>query len=632
MATQQEVIKVFMASLDKTSKKGTSALDEAIQASSTFSGVQAVINKMKSDIAKAGDATKFLKDYCGIDLTNTDTGAITGSDAGGSKVKTAASVVPESGSLKNFTGNSFYLSKYDITFYLSEIDNNGYVNMNSTLSFNDLSPKEQYIWQGLYTWWANNALDLITESYGSNFGFSSSHLITPKIIYFGFQNSTGSWGATTSPFHATSDKKETARLAIMVNTNSKQYGNINTTDSNGSNIGTINRYLDRALAHELTHAVMSANISYYYDLPQFISEGMAELTQGADDDIERQAYMKSLASTSALTTTGSNKSFFDSALDLTNTTTGDSKAYAGGYMFLRYFAKQAVSSGTIANSVIDNTINNKSLKGADNADKITNSGNNVTINAGAGNDTIVNFLKTYGGTGNYALINTGDGKDNISISGSYYVTVNGGADNDTINDNGGYKSYYNGGAGNDLISIKSIHWDFTLEGGKGNDTIISNNKNTLYKYAAGDGNDVIQGFNATSTLSISGGSYSTTKSGNNIIVTVGSSKVTLTNAASLSSVHIIGDSPVNINNSKSKTTLTGTAYNDTIKNTASNVTINGGAGNDSLHSERASNVLINGDNGDDTLGTFYVSSTNVTLNGGNGNDYIYNNGKTESAE
>lgn len=111
MATQLEVIKAFMAALDTTTLKGTAALDEAIQACSNFSGIQAVITKMKSDIAATNNAEKFLKDYCGIDLSNTDTGAITGADAGGSKVKTAASIVPESGSLDtSFKENYFTLS------------------------------------------------------------------------------------------------------------------------------------------------------------------------------------------------------------------------------------------------------------------------------------------------------------------------------------------------------------------------------------------------------------------------------------------------------------------------------------------------------------------------------------------
>ena len=108
MATQQEVIKAFMASLDKTNLQGEKALDEAIKACSTFNGFEndlktALINDCKNN------PDDFLKTYCGIDLDNEDTGAITGYDAGGSEVKTAESIVPEEGSIENFTGDSFSL-------------------------------------------------------------------------------------------------------------------------------------------------------------------------------------------------------------------------------------------------------------------------------------------------------------------------------------------------------------------------------------------------------------------------------------------------------------------------------------------------------------------------------------------
>ena len=49
----------------------------------SVTSIQTLINQMVEDCKTTGNATKFLKDYCGIDLDNTDTGAITGSDADG---------------------------------------------------------------------------------------------------------------------------------------------------------------------------------------------------------------------------------------------------------------------------------------------------------------------------------------------------------------------------------------------------------------------------------------------------------------------------------------------------------------------------------------------------------------------
>ena len=83
MATQQEVIKAFMKSLDNTTKSGEAALNEAIKACSPFNNFAEVKAAMSRDINSAGDADNFLKTYCGIDLDNDDTRAVTGSNAGG---------------------------------------------------------------------------------------------------------------------------------------------------------------------------------------------------------------------------------------------------------------------------------------------------------------------------------------------------------------------------------------------------------------------------------------------------------------------------------------------------------------------------------------------------------------------
>ena len=64
--------------------------------------------------------------------------------------------------------------------------------------------------------------------------------------------------------------------------NKAYYNNFVNTDSNGeSPEGEV--YLDRTIAHELTHAVMMAKVNNYWDLPQFITEGTTELTHGIDD-------------------------------------------------------------------------------------------------------------------------------------------------------------------------------------------------------------------------------------------------------------------------------------------------------------------------------------------------------------
>ena len=155
MATQQEVIKAFMKSLDTTSKSGKAALDTAIKSCSKFKSLQSVINQLISDCQKATDVETFLQEKCGILLpfsyaknTYGDTGAITGSDAGGKSTKTAENVVPESGKASYPSKTSF--TKRGLTVVVPK---------KSTLT-----KDQQAVVQGLYSWWIDSALNLIEQS------------------------------------------------------------------------------------------------------------------------------------------------------------------------------------------------------------------------------------------------------------------------------------------------------------------------------------------------------------------------------------------------------------------------------------------------------------------------------------
>lgn len=105
--TALESIKKFMSSLSNSNLKGSAALDAAVKACSDFDGVQEAINLMLSQASSANSATEFLENQCGIILDNSDTGAITGSDAGGETTKTAEKIVPESSSVIYPTSNTF---------------------------------------------------------------------------------------------------------------------------------------------------------------------------------------------------------------------------------------------------------------------------------------------------------------------------------------------------------------------------------------------------------------------------------------------------------------------------------------------------------------------------------------------
>ena len=320
------------------------------------------------------------------------------------------------------------------------------------------------------------------------------------------------------------------------------------------------------------------------------------------------------------------------------------------------FRKERIFYGNVKK--VSNAVSDTLLTGSTYDDTITNSGENVTIQARAGNDSIYNSdnegnnsgsnVLIDGGTGNDIIKNGdefSDGGDNVTILGgassdeisndgtnvlvnagagndsifNYYAsfaTVDAGNDNDYIYNNGKYSTLA-GGTGNDIIENSTLSiWNperqaneifspdhMTIDGGAGNDSISNAGANVLFKYEVGDGNDVIEGFNATSTLSIGGAKYTSAKSGNDLIFTVGAGKVTLQGAANLSTVNIIGDeeivtlltvtdttkSPVTTDaavkvvNASARTTavkITGNASANTIISGAGNDTLTGGKGND----------------------------------------------------
>ena len=239
-----------------------------------------------------------------------------------------------------------------------------------------------------------------------------------------------------------------------------------------------------------------------------------------------------------------------------------------------------------SNRDIKNYTSYKTINGTGYADTITNYGSNVKIYGNAGSDTVVNTadsctldsgngrdeiynlgkyskivggsdadfifngynedtLAVYGGltvsidedAGNYSTISSGAGNDTILNFGNR-VSVNGNEDDDIIingyyyDDRGKY-STLDGGSGND--SIANLTDNATINGDKGDDEIVLNYSGfysyyNVVQYNYGDGNDSIWGYNSTDTLNITGGYYSRSTVGNDVVVKVGSGSITLVDA------------------------------------------------------------------------------------------------------
>ena len=609
MATQLEVIQKLTAALNTTTLKGTAALDAAIAAATNgkFNSAQAVKSKMVHD-CEISDSNTFLQKYCGIVLGNNDTGAITGKDAGSStKDKTAESIIPESGVLKEFRDSSFTVGR--VTFKL------GTANLNDS--------DQIFMWSAMHEWYMKNGLSLIDESYDYVFDENAS-FTTITVNFVNGNSEHPTWDAW-------SDYDERS-----LNINTQRWLNLNKSNLNGKGTGEALGYLDRAIAHELTHLIMYSQVNQYTKLPGFVKEGFCELVHGVDDNRENSIWVLSLFPSS-----------LSSYLNLESTSANSPYNYASGYMFLRYLAQQAASSSSTSGLNMSNTNTNTIVSGSNYADDIYNAAGGTKVLGGNGDDYI------YSST-----------DENYKVNSKYgQVTIDGGNGNDTIVNYDPNVSI-SGGAGGDLISLKGYCVNITVNGGTGNDMLLSapNKYGVLYQYKSGDGDDIIPVVNENDTLHItSGGIASSVTSGSDAILYIGKfaglgdgeeydneGSITLKDYVNKKFYLKIGTAAakqVSIPSTPSNV-VSLTSGNDNYNNTLSGATIYGGAGNDTLKNSGAQKVMLSGGNGKDSLLSYgskitvdggndadyiliYNNSTDTTVIGGAGNDQIYSGGYIE---
>ncbi len=512
--TAQRIIKDFMKSLSTTKNSGITALSEAVSVATGgyFTNINFAVNQMISDRGNSSGIVPFLKDYCGIVLNNEDTGAITGSDVGTLTTKTKESIVEETGKLDtSFKGTSF-TTRNGLTFHL--YNNN----------FNKLSSDEKYMWRALKTWWADESLNLIKESYDYSFNDADTSVkdITVQFVTDPRDYLAGTGDTTTI------NGIKTRTLVI----NKAYYNNFSSEDKNGiSPSGKV--YLDRTIAHELTHAVMMAKIDSFWELPEFVTEGTAELTHGIDD-------VRTFDAMDALSNTSNLKNALSFLPGFPGLDTSDS--YAAGYIFMRYLAKQGAEHYP-TDSDLTSGFNNMSVaySKASNSKAISVknqvltvakdfTGTEVDLTKYASNVKKVNASKfdksvmLFGNT-NANSVTTGTGNDTI-FANSGNDTLKGGEGNDILKGETGNDKIY-GGAGNDLI-VGGTGND-SLIGCAGNDSLWGNAGKDTFIYSSGDGKDVIFGFENDDMLKITGafsGTYS--KSKHEVYFKVGSTKNAIT--------------------------------------------------------------------------------------------------------
>lgn len=275
------------------------------------------------------------------------------------------------------------------------------------------------------------------------------------------------------------------------------------------------------------------------------------------------------------------------------------------------------------------------------------SGSDIVLNVGSGKITLkdmaLSSVQVQAADGTVATVTaynvvnnvsphtlvSGTDSDDAVVSSANFVTIDGGKGNDIIS--GGYYNYISGGAGKDSIGISG--YSSTINAGAGNDTISfdSNYSNALVQYAAGDGKDIISGFSSTDTLHITNGTYTTTTSGDDIILTIKNGTVTgsvtfkdaiaetLTVKNSSGTVEYI-QAANQITNYSDTQVVNATKKRDYIENHGDKVTVNAAAGNDTI-ANYGGNSKINGGDGADLIGSSEIA-LHVTISGGKGNDEI----------
>ena len=551
--TQQEVIKNFVYSLVTTKKLGTYAVDEAVRYATKFDGLSDSRTQFLNDIQRVNDSNTFLKDYAGIILDNADTGAITGSDAANGLVKTGKSVIKEKNPV-----STWQLPTAGTTITL----NDGITNLvypSTGADGQNFTDAEKFIMRGLKEW-VEAGLSANKEAYNLALIGTSCN----KII---FQFARGDIGNAQTLTTKLDSKGYPTEITIKINMDKFSYITLEDEDGFTKKPGYVVTYLSRTLAHELNHLLIKANITQaqWNNLPAYVAEGLADLLHGIDD------YRTSIP------TMGGNADYMEKLLadsrtnkyiEFSNVTDPD---YSGGYIFLRYLAKQSATTYT------------KNFVGTEDAEHYQTSNDFVTISSAGGNDTIES-------DGNKNSLNGGAGDDSIIIGGEEN-TVESGQDNDEI-------------------------------------SLTSASKNTLILYRVGDGNDTIYNSKSTDTLSIDGGAaYTETTINGTTFLGVGDASIALTGERPEIIQSNVEGAAITLNNSVSNTLITGSDDADSIVNTGFSVTINGGSGNNTIKNGSYENgAVFNGGNsvsisaGDGDNYIYGKEDQFVTVVAGNGND------------
>ena len=291
MATPVELIKNFVDALTKTTKTGTDAVNEAL----TAVGITGDYSSLLEEFDSKGSILEqnFLEQVCGVRLNNSDTGAITGSDAGGSTTKTAESIVPENGTATELTDSEYNsFTKNGLTVNVTY--NEDYVG-DTKLDVD----KQKLVTRALYNWWVPESLDIINESLGLNFTDGRANL---NEINVKFSADPGTF-STGLKLDIDYDLGRASNVTLTFGydlVNALTAADKNGTLAYGGQVGTSSFWsavfatnLDQLVLQALAEVALRANVSYVNDLPQPIARGLAEIVGGYDGGMTSLSFVTS---------------------------------------------------------------------------------------------------------------------------------------------------------------------------------------------------------------------------------------------------------------------------------------------------------------------------------------------------
>ncbi len=619
MSTPVGVIKKFVKALVDTKKQGTAAADAAFKAvgAGNYTAFRSTFENAQRNLSKQD----FCEQKCGIRVNNKDTGAITGSDAGGKITKTAESIVPETAAAKELTAaeyNSF--TKNGLTVNIEYEDGDG--GKNFGYDEENYLAKQKLVVRALYNWWIPESLDLINESLGINFTDGRANVKTLNIEFDSLRTS-----AQAIELDFDYDLGYASEMTLTINADLLY--NMTKNDKNGTlpkrgyitgtAYGDSNYFtnLDRLVLQAMAEVALKANVAYVDKLPRDISGGLCAIVGGYDDlsDYSR-AYSDS-------------SSYYEF-------TSGHITA-PPGYAKLRYLTKQysdGMPDGVSYNAnktalTVTTEFTEKKLDLADFASTVKN------VNASAlkrGIQIVGNKLAN--------SIRSGSGNDTLS-GGDGNDSIWGGSGNDSLKGGGG-KDVFIYSAGNDIISdyvagqdkIKLSNASIKSSSISGSDVILTLSTGKITVKGGKDQNITIIDAKGNETTK----KYGTTSGGGKTL--------TVTKNATLGSDYQNADASkltkaVKIVGNKSANVILGGSKNDTLYGNSGNDSILGNAGNDVLYGGFGSDTLKGGDGNDKIFGgagadKLYGGKGDDTLIGGAGNDslwggdgsdtFIYNSG------